>query len=227
MHYAGVFAIIYGMNRCKSCGRLIGLKEHKCKPAWNKGLKGCYKLSEETKAKIGAWGKGRKHSEETKRKIGEKHKGNKWNLGNKHSEETLAKMRANNKRATKGKPSWNRGTRGVYFRTQEQKNKVSGKNNPNWRGGISGLNLRIRATYKYYNWRFDVFKRDKFTCVWCGDKKPLNVDHIKAFSVILRENKIKSLRQAEKCIELWDLDNGRTLCIPCHKKTDTYGRPKL
>jgi NUMOD3 motif-containing protein len=43
---------------------------------WNKGLKGCYTLSEETKRKISeamkgrsSWCKGRHHSEETKAKI--------------------------------------------------------------------------------------------------------------------------------------------------------------
>lgn len=25
------------------------------------------------------------------------------------------------------------------------------------------------------------------------------------------------------CEELWDLNNGRTLCIDCHKKTETWG----
>lgn len=211
------------MNRCKTCGRLVGQKEHTCKPAWNKGLKGCYKLSEETKAKISANGTGLKRSEETRRKISEAIKGNKNNLGKKHSEETLQKMRENNKRAMKGKPAHNRGIVGKYFHTEEWKKKYSGENHPNWRGGISGLNLRIRATHKYRLWRFDVFKRDKFTCLICGKNKPLHVDHIKAFSLILKENEIKSLRQAENCVELWDINNGRTLCIPCHKDTDNYG----
>lgn len=214
------------MNRCNKCGRLTGVKEHKCKPAWNKGLKGVYKLSEEQKKKIGDSLRGRKHhTEETKKKLAERNKGNKYNLGKKHSEETIAKMRANNKRATKGKPAHNRGVTGVHKHTPEWIKKYTGKNHPNWRGGISGLNLRIRATHKYAQWRFSVFKRDNFTCILCMGlrSKRLNVDHIKPFSKILRENNIKSLRQAEKCLELWDMNNGRTLCVPCHKETDTFG----
>lgn len=212
------------MNRCKKCGRLIGVKEHKCKPAWNKGMKGMYKLSEETKRKIAIAGMGRKTSEATKKKISEFHKGNKWNLGKKHSEETLAKMRLNNKRATKGKPAHNKGVRGVHKHTKEWIKNHSGKKASNWRGGISGLNHRIRGIYKYNHWRYNIFCRDKFTCVLCGMVGGgLNVDHIKPFSKIVRENNIKSIRQAEKCLELWDINNGRTLCVPCHKTTDTFG----
>jgi len=32
-----------------------------------------------------------------------------------------------------------------------------------------------------------------------------------------------SVEEAKDCSELWDTDNGRTLCHPCHKLTDTYG----
>ena len=34
---------------------------------------------------------------------------------------------------------------------------------------------------------------------------------------------IKSVDDARKCDELWDTNNGRTLCRDCHRKTDTYG----
>ena len=61
---------------------------------WNKGKKGLYKLSEETKQKLSLINIGRKHSEETKKKISEAHKkiGIPWRLGQKHSEETKMKM---------------------------------------------------------------------------------------------------------------------------------------
>jgi len=221
-----VFCYHILMNRCPKCGRLTGKNLHACvDTSWNKGRKG-YKLTEEHKEKIRLAGIGRKVSEETRRKLSAKNIGNTYNLGKKHSEETLAKMRANNKRATKGKPAHNRGVTGVYKHTAEWIKKYTGKNHPNWRGGISGLNLRIRATHKYYIWRFEIFKRDNFTCVQCKGvrSKKLNVDHIKSFALILKENNIKSLRQAEKCEELWDKTNGQTLCIPCHKETPSYGR---
>lgn len=86
--------------------------------------------------------------------------------------------------------------------------------NPNWRGGTSSERARIMATKEYKKWRQDVYERDNYTCVMCftkGNGKNLNADHIKSFKDYpeLRTN----------------LANGRTLCVDCHKKTDTYGRP--
>jgi len=42
------------------------------------------------------------------------------------------------------------------------------------------------------------------------------------FGIILKENNIKTFEEALLCEELWNINNGRTLCIKCHKKTDTY-----
>ena len=78
-----------------------------------------------------------------------------------------------------------------------------------WKGGITPINQRERATLAYKNWRKAVFIRDNYTCVWCnrlGGK--LNADHIKPFALYLE------LR--------FDVSNGRTLCVECHKKTETY-----
>lgn len=89
----------------------------------------------------------------------------------------------------------------------------SGKNHWNWKGGITKEEKRIRKTSKYNNWRFSILKRDNYTCVFClkrgGD---LHVDHIKRFS------DYPELRFA--------IDNGRTLCVECHRKTNTYGGKK-
>lgn len=64
-----------------------------------------------------------------------------------------------------------------------------------------------------------------FKCVLCGYDKGnvLEADHIKPFALILEENKIKTLKEAYGCLELWNVDNGRTLCKNCHKTTSTYG----
>jgi len=60
----------------------------------------------------------------------------------------------------------------------------------------------------------------------------LEADHIKPRCVIVNEflqnnpslktieEKFDSLLNYE---ELWDINNGRTLCKNCHKLTDTYG----
>lgn len=48
-----------------------------------------------------------------------------------------------------------------------------------------------------------------------------------SFSEILIKNNISKLKDALFVDELWDVSNGRTLCINCHRKTDTYGGKKI
>lgn len=90
-----------------------------------------------------------------------------------------------------------------------------GENSVHWKGGVTPENHAIRTSKEYKLWRTAVFERDNHTCVWCNARsekgKPvvLNADHIKPFALY------PELRLA--------IDNGRTLCVPCHKKTDTFG----
>ena len=80
-----------------------------------------------------------------------------------------------------------------------------------WRGGITPINRAIRNSVDYKLWREAVFARDDYTCQFCfvrGGK--LNADHIKPFALFVQ------LR--------FDITNGRTLCVPCHLTTDTFGR---
>lgn len=81
-----------------------------------------------------------------------------------------------------------------------------------WKGGRTAANILARTSTRYKEWRKAVFERDNYTCVWCGDNKGnnLNADHIKPFAYY------EELR--------YEINNGRTLCHDCHKKTDTYGR---
>jgi len=77
--------------------------------------------------------------------------------------------------------------------------------------------LRIRTSSVYEQWRNEVMKKDNYICQFCGKRGGyLEVDHIKKFSHILKENNITSLEEAIMCVELWDIKNGRTLCRPCH-----------
>ena len=96
---------------------------------------------------------------------------------------------------------------------------------PFWKGGITPLRTQIYHTFEYRQWLSDILKRDDFTCVLCGVRGgDLAADHYpKAFSQILQEYNIKSIPDAIACFELWNLNNGRTLCKPCHFKTDNYG----
>ena len=87
---------------------------------------------------------------------------------------------------------------------------LSGEKAPNWKGGLTKINSIIRGSLKYRLWREAVFKRDGYMCVIGGKEHGsiLHADHIKSFS---------------KNIKLrFDVNNGRTLCVACHKKTETY-----
>ena len=156
------------------------------------------KLPKEQVAKMVASRKWYKHSEETKRKIGVNHMGSKNPMfGKKPSEETRKKL------SESAKKYW-----GPRIDIQAQK-----------------LYERIRHSLESRIWRENVFKRDNYTCIWCGDSKGgnLEADHIKPFILIVRQNNIKLFQEALNCFELWDISNGRTLCVDCHKTTDTWG----
>lgn len=94
----------------------------------------------------------------------------------------------------------------------------------NFYRGATELNKLLRQTAEYRIWRKSVFERDAYKCQLCSVGGKLNADHIKPFAVILAENNLKTLDDALNCSELWNMENGRTLCIPCHKTTETFGR---
>jgi len=100
------------------------------------------------------------------------------------------------------------------------KKELIGKKGSNWKGNkaISPLYKRIKLLSKYKQWRKAVFERDNYTCVICHKVGGiLNPRHIKHFSVILKENNLRTIEQAINCKELWDINNGITLCKDCHK----------
>jgi len=170
-------------------------KEHSL--ALSKSLMG-NKLSDEHKAKLKISRQRQVivHSPETKEKIKQS------NLGQKRSEETKQKLKIS------------RAKQVMKPRTPEYRRKMSedrkGDKSHMWKGGITPINLAIRNQVEYRLWRESVFKRDNFTCVFCLKRGGvLNADHIKPFAYY------PELRFA--------IDNGRTLCVPCHKTTDTYG----
>lgn len=179
-------------------------------------------------------------SEETKRKIGDKNRGRKVIY---NSEKTRLKVLAN-LTGVNGNPPWNKGTKGIIVAwnkgkktgfapwlgkkrppfSEEWKKKISdahkksgllppvikGEKHYRWKGGISKEGDTIRQSIEGRSWRKSVFERDNYTCQECGQiGGELNADHIKPFAYF------PDLR--------FDINNGRTLCVSCHRKTNTYG----
>ena len=88
---------------------------------------------------------------------------------------------------------------------------------------FSYRNLLLRRSLKYKLWRQAVFERDKYTCQGCGKKgKDLEADHKEGFAKLLHKYNPKSLFEAYQCDELWNVENGETLCHDCHKETLNY-----
>jgi hypothetical protein len=108
-------------------------------------------------------------------------------------------------------------------------NKVSGENAWNWKGGTVKLKNKIRKLPEYSIWRTKIYERDNYTCQNCGAKRSkghkviLNCDHIIPLSKIVEDNNISSVDEAGSWQEIWDINNGRTLCYDCHLETETWG----
>lgn len=144
---------------------------------------------------------------------------NTWNKGIPMTQEVKDKL----SKSKKGQKAWNKGTKGIckpnktsfkkgsvpYFKGKHNL-AISGEKNHLWKGGVTKENEKQRKSIEYKLWRTSVYERDNYTCVICGcnESGKLNADHIKPFALF------PELRFA--------IDNGRTLCIDCHKKTDSY-----
>jgi 5-methylcytosine-specific restriction endonuclease McrA len=120
--------------------------------------------------------------------------------------DALSKMRT-------GKPQpWKRGKpvcQDLASRIKRGRARAGEKCNL-WRGGVRSANLAVRDSIHYKEWRKAVFARDDWTCLGCGNRGgKLQAHHVKPFSTH------PELR--------FEASNGQTLCIPCHKKTDSYG----
>lgn len=122
-----------------------------------------------------------------------------WNKGKRWSKEVREKLSEAQKRRFENNDVWNKGLKG--FRAGEKSHL--------WKGGITPENKKIRSSLEYKLWRTSVFMRDDYTCQTCGAKGlALHADHIKPFALF------PELRFA--------IDNGRTLCVECHKITESY-----
>jgi len=150
------------------------------------------KLSEDTKNKIRVSHIGIYPSDETRKKRSLSLMGNTNKLGYVTPKETRDKMRAS---------------------------AHKGPDHHNWKDGITKIEKAIRRLPEYSEWVESVFIRDDYTCKDCKKRGGnLNAHHIDEFSEIIKRNKIKTIPEALQCEELWNIDNGITLCVKCHKK---------
>jgi len=126
----------------------------------------------------------------------------------------------------KGKPGWNKGLKGQFKHSEQTKQKLSDIHKARvakglchlWKGGVTDLNKELRGCKPMRDWKKAVLERDDYTCQKCGKRGgKLNADHIEEFSTIRDKHSIKNYDQAKKCNEIWEIDNGQTLCVPCHQ----------
>lgn len=175
------------------------------------------KRSEEDRKKISLALRGRKLTKEHRAKVIKNLVRSPW-AGKKLTVEHRLKIGLGNK-GKKYKPMSKEGRRNISkahkglklsVKTRKKLSKLNrGEKSHLWKGGITKINTLIRSSLEYRLWRESVFKRDNFACQFCRKRGvALNADHIKPFAYF------PELRL--------ELDNGRTLCVPCHEKTDTY-----
>jgi 5-methylcytosine-specific restriction endonuclease McrA len=87
----------------------------------------------------------------------------------------------------------------------------TGERNPMYKDGLVAQRRGERFSTLYARWRRDIFRRDRFTCQKCGDDRGgnLNAHHVKAFATF------PELR--------YNVDNGITLCVRCHRNEHARG----
>lgn len=133
-------------------------------------------------------------------------KGTNHRTGYKHLEQSKSKASAANKAYWKSYPhlAIARGT------------KISGENAYNWKGGAAKLNTSIRQMTENRRWMDAVKFRDK-KCVQCASTERLQSHHIIPLASLIAAHEITSREDARRIAHiLWDLQNGKTLCEPCH-----------
>jgi len=148
----------------------------------------------EAKEKIGAAKRGKPLSPEHIQKLRDSHKGYVM----------PPEEREKRSRTLKG--------RVIHPQSAETREKISrsytgwndGPKSHRWKGGKTAENALRRSRCAYGTWRTAVFERDDYTCQRCGLRGvELNAHHID--QVALYPERI------------YAVDNGRTLCIACHK----------
>lgn len=149
-------------------------------------------------------------------------------LGKKHPPERVEKNRVGhlgiknkNPFFKKGMITWNKGLatppevrekqrlskliKPTMYWLGRKRPELTGDKNGFWKGGRSTEAESARGSAELRAWRKAVFKRDNYTCQDCKEYKKhfFNAHHIKPFATFPEFR--------------YEVCNGVTLCVPCHK----------
>jgi 5-methylcytosine-specific restriction endonuclease McrA len=181
-------------KKCAICHRVFEKRKGMSLKRWYEEKKFC-SMKCFTEAKRRGWYKhfeGKRHSAKSKKKMSAARKGRKCPWV---SERLRGKPPVYTPFVL-GHVPWNKGK--PYL-------QIRGKRHWKWKGG----KRRSLATIEYRQWRQAVFERDGFACTSCGKRGgDLEAHHIKPWA------QYPSLR--------FVVDNGETLCVPCHARIDEY-----
>lgn len=135
-------------------------------------------------------------------------KGTNHRSGYRHSEDSKRKASAANKRF------WSENKELLEARGA----KIRGAHHYKWNGGISRLNMSVRRMTENRKWMDAIKSRDGM-CLECLSTERLEAHHIRPLSELIEKLGIKNREDARRfASELWDLENGITLCRRCHYK---------
>lgn len=129
-----------------------------------------------------------------------------------------SKERNNNiSKALKGKTSAFKGHK--HSEESKEKNRLAHTKEDS----LAPLIKKVRWCSRYKKWKDDILNRDNNRCSKCGEEHPvLEIHHKTEICKILKKYEIKTIEDAHICDELWDTNNGITLCVPCHVSEDKY-----
>lgn len=119
-----------------------------------------------------------------------------WNKGQSPSAEVRAKI----SKTLTGRPTGRTGDKSHF-----------------WRGGTSRKYDKLKNSMEWKNWRRAVFERDDYTCQECGAKNYKGLGK----TIELHPHHIKDRKHFPEL--QFEVSNGQTLCVDCHRQTDNYG----
>jgi 5-methylcytosine-specific restriction endonuclease McrA len=114
---------------------------------------------------------------------------------------------------------------GSLYHTKERTDKIQSARKIYYDtiGRSSKIRDLIEGTIQYKNWHKLILFRDKFRCIQCGSKINIQVHHKIPLDHFIRVGNF-DIAWILSFSNLFDINNGETLCKKCHSKTDSYAR---